>query len=210
MRLYHHPISSSARRAVMTALHLGVAFEPVIVNLMDPDHRRMLEALNPNSKVPVLVDGDFVLWESCAIMQYLCAVTPGQTLYPDEPRARADVDRWLHWSSQHWMPAMGVLNWERNIKPMIGAGDADPIEDARGVALLSCLTPTLDAQLAGRRWVCGDTLTLADFALAVPLMYIDAAQLPVRDSPNLMAWFERVQQLDAWQRTVPEPMRQAA
>jgi glutathione S-transferase len=94
MRLFHSPLSSNARRVLITLHHLGLAVEMINVDLLDQGDRRRLAELNPNGKVPVLQDGDFVLWESCAIMQYLADLTPHQTLYPQDPRARADVNRW--------------------------------------------------------------------------------------------------------------------
>ena len=72
MRLYQHPISSNARRALMTAVHIGAPVEFVELHLMNEADRRKLGELNPNNKIPVLQDGDFLLWESHAIMQYLC------------------------------------------------------------------------------------------------------------------------------------------
>ncbi|MDL2355316.1 MAG: glutathione S-transferase family protein, partial [Pseudomonadota bacterium] len=200
MRLYHHPFASNARRALLVAEQLGIALELVELNLMDPDDRRRLEQVNPNSKLPVLTDGDFVLWESCAIMQYLCDITPGQTLYPQDARLRADVNRWLFWISQHFGPALRVLVWENVWKGMTGNGAPDPQVQARGAAEIAPLAALIDAQLTGRRWVTGETLTLADFALASSLIYLDQARLPVTGCANLMAWYARVQALDVWQR----------
>ena len=88
MQLYYHPFASNARRPLLVAEQLGIALDLVEINLLDPADRRRLEQVNPNSKLPVLVDGDFVLWESCAIMQYLCDITPGQTLFPRDARKR--------------------------------------------------------------------------------------------------------------------------
>ncbi len=100
MRLYHHPMSSNARRAVMTVLHLGVDVDLVLVDLAKGEQRRPeYLRLNPNGKVPVLEDQGFVLSESHAIMQYLADRTLGQTLYPEAIQARADVNRWLFWSA---------------------------------------------------------------------------------------------------------------
>jgi glutathione S-transferase len=202
MRLYHHPQSFNARRAVMTALHLDVKVELVQVDLArgaqrQPDYLGM----NPNGKVPVLDDDGFFLWESHAIMQYLADKTPGQTLYPQDLRARADVNRWLFWSAHHFTPAVSVLNWEHFVKKLIGAGDADPAAVKRGEAQVTDAAGVLDAQLSGRRWVLGDRLTLADYALAAPLMSIVQAKLPVNGLSNLMTWFARVEQQDAWKRT---------
>src|SRR5689334_4397903 len=112
MKLHHGKLSSSSRRVTITAAILGIELEDHFVALGDRESRAQLERINPNSKIPVLQDGDFVLWESNAIMQYLCELTPGQTLYPSELRARANVQRWLNWSSAHWSTAIGFLGWE--------------------------------------------------------------------------------------------------
>jgi glutathione S-transferase len=201
MRLYHNAYSSNSRRVVMTAHHLNIPLELVSVDLMSPADREKLVRINPNSKIPVLEDGELMLWESCAIMQYLAEQTPGQTLYPAEVRARADVHRWLFWCVQHFSPAIGIVVWENYIKGMIGAGDPDPYEVARGELLLAQFARVLDDHLARREWICGDDLTLADFAIAAPLMASERGRLPVRQYRNLQAWFTKVQELDAWRQT---------
>ena len=100
MRLYYHPLSSNSRRVTLTARHLGVDLEMIAVAL-ESGAQKSTEylSLNPNGRVPLLVDGDFTLWESHAIMQYLADVTPGQDIYPLDEQARADVNRWLFWSA---------------------------------------------------------------------------------------------------------------
>lgn len=201
MRLYHHPMSSNARRALMTAIHLGLSLELAEVDLMNADDRRRLGELNPNGKLPVLADGGLLLWESCAIMQYLAEQVPGQTLYPSAPQERADVNRWLFWAAQHFSPAIAVLAWERAWKGMTGNGAADPLEEARGERELHACAVVLDAHLAQRDWLCGNALSLADFAVAAPLMYSEAVRLPLAQYAHLQAWFARVQQLRTWQET---------
>ena len=67
------------------------------------------KALNPNSKVPTIEDGDFVLWESNSIMRYLCTKYGGEALYPSDPATRADIDRWLDWSLSILVPVESPL-----------------------------------------------------------------------------------------------------
>ncbi len=202
MRLYHHPFSPNARRVVMTALHLGLPIELVSVDLAQGEQRQPhFLRMNPSGKVPVLEDGDFYLSESHAIMQYLADKTPGQTLYPPELRARADVNRWMFWSAQHFQPATSILVWERLVRGQLGLGAPDPLEEQRGEKLVADLAETLDAHLTGRAWLCGAGLTLADLAVAAPLGYLQAARLPVGGLPALGAWLGRIEQLEAWRRT---------
>lgn len=202
MRLYHHPFSSNARRAVMTAIALGVDVELVLVDLAKGEQRKPeFLKLNPAGKVPVLEDGGLVLPESHAIMTYLADRTPGQTLYPTDVAERADVNRWLFWSAAHFQPSVSVLGWERFVKKILGQGEPDPAQVARGEAMVTEHARLLDAHLAGKQWLAQGRLTLADIAVCTPLMMTQNAGLPVLDYPNLQAWFGRMQELPAWKKT---------
>jgi len=205
MRLYHHPRSANSRRAEMTAILLGVKLDLVVVDLLKGEHKgEDYLRINPNGQVPLLDDDGFYLSESHAIMQYLADKTPGQTLYPHDIQARADVNRWLFWSAYHFTPAVGFISRERVSKRMVGgSGDPDPKEIERGEALLAAAASVLDARLAGKQWIAQDKLTLADLAIASPLMHTESAQLPVLGYENLQAWFARVQALDAWKNSGP-------
>ncbi len=201
MRLYHHPLSSNARRAVVTAKELGTNVELVLVDLAKGEQKKPdYLKLNPNGRVPTLDDDGFVLWESNAIMLYLADRTPKQTILPSEPRARADVTRWMFWTAHHWAPAVGVVNFERLIKKFRGL-EQDPKEIERGEALVKDFARVLDTSLEGKKWLAQDRLTLADISAATPLLSLESAALPIMrgsDHPNLRAWFSRVSDLPSW------------
>lgn len=208
MRLYYHPQSTCSRRALLAAAHLDAPVELVMVDLFRGEHRTPeFLRLNANHRVPVLDDGGFVLWESHAIMQYLADKTPRQTIYPTEVRERADVNRWLFWCAAHLMPAITILNWENNIKGLLGLGSPDAAEVRRGEEQMCEFGGVLDAHLAQRAWICGDALTLADLAIAAPLADLARARLPVQGFANLQRWFAGVQALDAWKSTQPQNPR---
>src|SRR5262245_9087638 len=98
MRLYYHPLSANSRRAMMPALRLRAPVEFVPVDLVNGEQRGApFLRMNPAGRVPLLEDDGFMLPESHAIMVYLADKTPGQTVYPQDVRARADVNRWLFW-----------------------------------------------------------------------------------------------------------------
>lgn len=186
----------------MTALMLRSEVELVVVDLPNGEQRRPpFRSLNPNGKVPVLVDGDLVLWESCAIMAYLADKKGATPLYPAELRARADVNRWMFWAVAHWTPPIATLNYENMLKKMFGLGDPDASLVARADRELASLGAILDAHLGGRTWIAGDALTLADVAVACPLMTTVPAKLPVTAFANVHRWFSRVQELPAWKET---------
>lgn len=203
MRLYHHPISSCSRRVMLAALHMGTPLELTEVDLLSEQDRRRLVKLNPNNKLPVLQDGEFTLWESCAIMQYLAERTYGQTLYPDNVQRRADINHWMFWAVQHFAPPISVMCYERIWKGLSGRGAADPAELERAGRLLAQFASVLDQHLAGRQWVAGAQLSLADMALAPSLSYIQQAKLPLTQYVHIMAWLGRMTALEAWQQTMP-------
>ncbi len=201
MNLYHHPFSACSRRAVLTVLELGLASRVELVTIDLPKGAQRAPSylkLNPNGRVPVLEHDGFVLWESNAIMQYLADVTPGQKLLPLDPRGRADVTRWMFWTANHFSIGVSTLNREHMVKKVIGLGDADPKEVARGEALVRQFGAVLDAHLAGREWVVGSSLTLADLSIAADLISMERAKLPLGDFANLQAWFARVKARDSW------------
>ena len=202
MRLYQHPMSGNARAAIMAAYALNAPVELVYVDLGKseqnlPDFLKM----NPNHRVPVLEDDGFYLWESKAIMQYLADKTPGQTLYPTELRARADVNRWLFWAGQHFSPSISIFFWENVVKEMLGRGAPDPVELKRGAALFNEFAGVLDNHLADRQWICGNSLTLADLSIAAPYACAAPGKAPVGWYANIQKWFAHIQTLDVWQRT---------
>lgn len=204
MKLYFHPLSGNSRRVLLTAAHLDIPLERVVIDLPGREHKAAPHVgRNPNGLVPVLDDNGFVLWESRAIMQYLAEKTPDQTLLPTDPRGRADVQRWLFWCATHMAPACTVLVQENFVKPYTGRGPADPAEVARGEALIRQHAPILDAHLAGKTWVAEDRLTLADLSLAASFALAGPARFPIAELANLRAWLDRVQALPAWQATQP-------
>jgi glutathione S-transferase len=204
MRLYYHPLSSNARRAVITAFELDAPVELVFVDLVKREQRQpTFLAKNPAGRVPVLEDDSFVLTESHAIMIYLAERAGGQTLYPTDLQAQAQVNRWMYWCAAHFQPAIAVLNWERVVKKLAGLGVPDASEIMRGERLVQEMAAILDAHLAAREWVAGPAMTLADISLATPLMATETAKLPVAPFKHLHSWFARMQARESWQRTAP-------
>ena len=188
----------------MAAVALGIKPELALIDLQKGDNRKPdYLALNPNGKVPTLVDGSVVLYESIAIAMYLADKTPGQTIYPTDVARRAHVNQWLLWKASHWGHALGTLVWENMLKGMFGQGSPNDYAVTGATQQAGALAGVLDAQLAKTKWVCGDTQTLADYAISAVLMYKEPAKLPVDAHKNLMRWFGDVQATEAWKQTQP-------
>ncbi len=137
MKLYQFPSSPNCIKVRAVAYELGVELELATVNIFKGEARApQLEALNPNGLVPVLVDGDFVLWESNAILTYVAEMQP--TFAPASARERADVARWLHWQSAHLGPAVPKVAFERFVKPMTRLGAIAHEHGLPNAAALGC------------------------------------------------------------------------
>jgi glutathione S-transferase len=204
MKLYMNPRSPNVRRVRLTAAVLGLQLEEKNLDFAKGEQKEPeFLALNSNGAVPTLVDGDFVLTESRAIMQYLASKKPESGLLPRDEQARADVTRWQFWDSSHFSPQMGTLAFQRVLKPMMGMGgpDAGKIEEA--LTNFRRFAAVLNKRLDGKQYVVGDSVTLADLTLASSLMYAKQADVPLAEFPNIQAWFSRISNMDAWTKTNP-------
>jgi glutathione S-transferase len=202
LKLHVFPPSPRAFKVLVVAHHLGIDYEFVLCDLTKGDQKSAAyAALNPNQRMPSLEDGDFTLWESNAIVQYLAAKKPESGLLPADERGRADVARWQFWESTTWDPACAILVFERAVKRFFGGGAPDPVEVEKGLQRFHRAAKVLDGHLRGRTYVCCDRLTLADFALAADLTMAEPAQLPLEDYGEIRRWAGRLAELPAWQRT---------
>jgi glutathione S-transferase len=206
MKLYGFAGSPRTWKVRAVASHLGI---PLEFEQLDPTKGETRTpqylALNPTGRTPTLVDGDFVLWESDAIMQYLASKKPN-TLWPDDPRTRADIMRWQNWQSAHWgSDACMPLLFQNMLKTIFSLGPPDAAAVAKATGSFSKEAGVLDAHLAKRDWLVGSNPTLADFTVGSYLFYADAAKFPVAGYAHLAAWFERLSALPCWAETAPPP-----
>lgn len=201
MRLYDFPFSPNCRKVRAVAYELGIPLDYERVDLLKNETRTAAHlARNPNGRVPVLEDGDFVLWESTAIMRYLAAGTP---LLPTERRVAADVDRWLAWQLAHVSPAISKVGFERVIKQARQLGPPDEANITAGTADFMAATAVLESGLAGREYVAGP-LTIADFSLAGHYSIAPACGLSVARFPAVESWLARVLARDSMKRVMSE------
>ena len=204
MKAYVFPPSPNARTVMAVAAHLDLPIEFQIVDLTKGETRSPeFLKLNPNGKMPVLVDGDFVLWESNAIMQYLASQKPNN-LWPEGAQRRADIARWQCWQLAEWMPACSTLLWENFVKALMQQGAPDSEIVARGDADFHRTASILNEHLAQHEYLAGSDVTLADLAIAAPLEFVVAAHMPWAAYEHLQRWYARIDALPAWQKTKPQ------
>jgi glutathione S-transferase len=207
MKLYIFPPSPNARKAAAVVAHLGLTdVEPALVRLHKGEHRHPdYLAINPMGKVPALRDGDLLLWESNAICHYLADRAGETPFFPKDPKVRADIARWLFWEAGTWSPVIDVFTNENVRKPMLGMGVADPAKLASAEERFRPLANLLNDRLAGRNFLLGDDVTLADFVVAGAATYIERGKIPIGGYPNITAWWDRLNALEAWSSTMPGP-----
>jgi glutathione S-transferase len=204
MKLHVFPPSPNAIKVLATAHHLGLPFELVMVDLLKGAQKSSaFTAINPNQKMPVLEDDGIVLWESNAITQYLAAKNPESGLWPTEPTRQADVSRWQFWQTAHWGPTCGVYVFERVVKRLAHLGPANEAEVAKAEPDFHKYAGVLDGQLAGKRWVTGDSLTVADFSIGAWMVYGGQAGFPLDNYPEITRWYAGLVALPAWKKAVP-------
>ena len=154
MKLYNADLSPNAWRVRAVAAELGIDLDIIQVDMRGGGTKTPeFLAMNPNGKVPVLADGDFVLWESRAITAYLASKKPESGLYPDDPKTRAIVDQWNYWQSIHLGPTIQKIVFETFLKNLFGMGEADEAVVAAEKKTLEPLLTVLDQALADKDWL---------------------------------------------------------
>ena len=162
-------------------------------------------AMNPNGRVPTLVDGDFVLWESNSIMRYLTlAYGRGSPIYPASPRARAGVDRWLDWSLSTLQPVDRPVFWALVRTPLDQRDMVAIQKDADAEAEVWRIA---DVQLKTRRFIEGDDFTLADIALgAYARRWFGVEGISKPKFAHLERWFAQFATRPGFQKFIAPPM----
>jgi glutathione S-transferase len=206
--------AQAPRKVVALARHLGVEAEFEHVDALAGGLKTpAYAALNPNRKAPTMVDGEFVLWESPAIMIYLCNKV-GSDMWPATDLAeQVEVMRWISWNDTHWMRAVGNFYFEYIIKPRFHIGEPDGEALKEDVAGLHALAKILDDHLAGRDYVACGRLTIADFQLAAMATDWREAHMPLGGYGNIVRWLDGLMTIPAWANPWPESKpesRQAA
>jgi glutathione S-transferase len=202
LKIHAFPPSPRGFKVLLTAHHLGLDYAFRLVDLTKGDQNTPeFAALNPNKRMPVIEDDGLILWESNAILQYLATKEPLAGLLPQEAHAQATVVKWLFWDSAHWDQACAILIFENVVKRMFGGGEPSASEVERGAQLFRRCAEVLNGELAKHRYVAGDTLTVADFAIGSATLYADQARFPLEDYRAVRRWAADIKSLPAWSKT---------
>jgi glutathione S-transferase len=162
-------------------------------------------AMNPNARVPTLVDGDYALWESNSIMRYLCMeYRPDTPIYPKEPKRRAAVDRWLDWTLSTVQPVDRPVFWALVRTPPEQRDMAKVQQDADAAAEVWRIA---EHHLSTRRYIEGDSFTLADIAIgAYARRWLGVAGIKRPQQPHLARWLALIGERNGFATHVAPPM----
>ena len=204
LRIWGRLSSVNVQKVVWCADELGLAYERTDAGgkfgLNDSPE---FLAMNPNGLVPVIEDDGFVLYESNAIVRYLAARDAAQRLWPADPRQRADTDRWMEWQSTAYTPAMWAAFWQL-VRTPADKRDAAAIEASRAKG--EKLSGILDAHLATRRFLTGDTFTAADIVVGCAAhrwLNLPLARTP---RPGLERWYAELKSRPGSRQVTTQPI----
>uniref|UniRef100_A0A1I8Q2K2 Glutathione S-transferase 1-1 n=1 Tax=Stomoxys calcitrans TaxID=35570 RepID=A0A1I8Q2K2_STOCA len=183
MDFYYLPGSAPCRSVMMTAKALGIELNKKLLNLQAGEHMKPeFLKINPQHTIPTLVDGDFALWESRAIMVYLVEKY-GKTdsLFPKCPKKRAVINQRLYFD-------MGTLykSFADYYYPQVFAkAPADPEMFKK----METAFDFLNTFLEGHQYAAGDTLTVADLALLASVSTFEVAGFDFSKYANVAKWY---------------------
>lgn len=185
LQLWGRLSSINVRKVVLCAQVLGLDLPRTDAGLAygivdTPGYRER----NPNGLVPLLQDGDFTLWESNAIVRYLCARE--SRLYPTDLRQRFDAERWMDWQQTTLNPA-GSAGFKQWIRTPAVQRNAEVI--AQSVAATEPLFAMLDQHLSRQAFMAGDALTMADIPIACEVHRWWGLPQPRPAWPHLERWY---------------------
>jgi glutathione S-transferase len=186
LRIWGRLSSVNVQKVVWCCDELGLAYERLDAGgAFGRNNTPEYLAMNPNGLVPVIEDDGFILYESNAIVRYLAA-KHGSPLFPLEPRARADVDRWMEWQSTGYTPAMVQAFWQL-VRTPPEKRDMASIEVSRVKGEKH--SAVLDAHLAGREFVAGNAFSAADIVVGCAAHRWLNLPMALEPRPQIERWY---------------------
>lgn len=184
------------RLAVAVARYLDAAVEFEFASPFAPGQAERFRPLNPNLSLPILVEAGKSLWEADAIACRLSrrAHSDFWRTGEDEP----DMIRWISWGKENFVRACDIVNFERATKQRYGLGPLNQELVEEGLTLFRAAAAIIEAELSGRNWLAGRSVSYADFRMATFLPFNDIARLPLEDYPSVGRWYRQLEDIEAW------------
>ena len=186
MKLYGTP-GSRALRSIWAAEEVGVDYELIPTSFLEESKTSEYLAINPNGRIPALVDGDLVLFESMAINLYL-AKTYGGKLYPSNPQDEARALQWTIWGMTELEPHLIPMVLHKMFLP---EDQRDPAVVSKAEAEVERPLAVLDAHVSDREYLRGGDFTIADLNVAGALSTANFVSFDFSKFENASRWMSR-------------------
>jgi glutathione S-transferase len=203
LKIWGRVNSVNVKKAMWCVAELGLPHERIDAGMQygvvnTPEYRKM----NPTGLVPTIDDDGYTLWESHSIVRYLCAKHSAGKLWPTEPRARADADRWMDWAFA-FQGAMRNVFWGL-IRTPPEKRDAKAIEEGRDKTI--ALLPILEKTLAEKPYVAGNAFTMGDIPIGCEVQRYMRVPIERPSFPAVEAWFARLRERAPFRDHVDLPL----
>jgi glutathione S-transferase len=200
LKILGRKTSSNVQKVLWCCSELNIPFEREdIGGPFGKNNTAEYLARNPNGLVPTIDDDGFILWESNAIVRYLCAKHGAGKLWPSDLARRADGDRWMDWQQTTLAPPMGIL-FRGLLRQPPEVIDAEQMNGAMQKA--TAAMRILDTQLAPRAFVVGDTLSMADIALGNAAHRWFSLPRERPELPHVAQWYARLNDRPAYRQHI--------
>ncbi|MBO23278.1 MAG: glutathione S-transferase [Rhodospirillaceae bacterium] len=203
LRIWGRHTSTNVQKLLWGCAEMGVDFErPDMAGEFGFTDAYL--AMNPNRVVPTIDDSGFILWESNACLRYLAEKHGRGGLWPEDPRVRADADRWMDWQTATFWPALRPV-FQQLIRTSPEEQNKALIE--KGIADAGEISAVLDAALADRDFVAGDAFTMGDIPIGGVIYRWYEMNIARPERPNLRSWYERLQERPAFAEYIMIPLQ---
>lgn len=184
------------RLAVAVARYLKANVEFEFAAPLAPGQAERYRPLNPNLLLPILSGPRENLWETDAIACRLSRDAGSEFWRTDDDEP--EMMQWLSWGKENFARACDMVHFERATKQRYRLGPLDQQKVEEGLRRFGAAAALLEAELSGRRWLVGDSVSYADFRMATFLPFNDVAGLPLGDYPFVSRWYRQLEEIDAW------------
>ena len=203
LKIYGADLSTPANKVRFVANYIGLEYEYVQVKVREGEHRKEeYLKVNPVGKIPAIDDGGFCLFESNAIVKYLCQKNDSD-LYPKDLKDSASVDQWIDFSTIHIGAAINRVIFNKVFANFANVEvDERSLED--GLNFLHRFLPVVENQLSKNKFLAGENVTLADLVLLAAIDPMEIIEYDLSPYPNLVIWRNGLKEQDFYTKCYKE------
>ncbi|MCK5709093.1 MAG: glutathione S-transferase family protein [Deltaproteobacteria bacterium] len=190
LKLYDHPLSGNSYKSRLALSCLGIEYERINVDVFKGEQNSpQFAALNPNKKIPVLVDEDFIMWESNALLFYIGKKYSPNPLYPEDPKTHGAVAQWLLFGKTTIDPNLAMARYLTRFV-QLQMQDQQELTKYRAHGILAL--KILDNHLLENEFLAGD-FSIADIGCYPYVHLAPEGEIDLSAHPSVMSWCQRIE-----------------